>query len=104
MTMNEPTQPTLPTLPDWTQPQTVAANRLVILIVQGNAAGFRATGLAVVPSGYRVSFDKSHVERKALNARRLLGSVQLDPSAGDPTRRIQLARNETISSGSLSLK
>jgi hypothetical protein len=51
-------QPTLPTLPDWTQPQTVAASQLIATITQGNAAGFRAIAIAVLPVGYRVSFRR----------------------------------------------
>jgi hypothetical protein len=54
----KPTQPTLPTLPDFRQAQTVTARQLDTLIAQGTAAGFRATGLAVTPTGYRVTFER----------------------------------------------
>jgi hypothetical protein len=51
-------QPTLPALPDYSQPQTVAASQVVTAIAQANASGFRAIALAVLPSGYRVSFQR----------------------------------------------
>ena len=63
----KPTQPTLPTLPDWTQPQTLAASQLASVLAQATAAGFRATGFVVTPTGYRVTFERigrlSHAER-----------------------------------------
>ena len=52
-----PKQLTLPALPDYSQPLTVAASQLVTTIAQANAAGFRAIALAVLPAGYRVSFQ-----------------------------------------------
>jgi hypothetical protein len=46
-------------LPDFRQPQTVAASQFVTVIAQANAAGFRAIGVAVLPAGYRVTFERT---------------------------------------------
>jgi hypothetical protein len=88
------TQPTFAAMQDWTQPQTVAASRLVILIAQANAAGFRAIGLAVLPSGYRVSFQRmdqpgtSRTSAGPSPCGRMLGSATAPFSCTQPTKTI----------------
>jgi hypothetical protein len=63
------TQTTFAAMQDWNQPQTVAASQLVTVIAQVNTAGFRAVGLAVLPSAYRVTFQRMAVISEARGTR-----------------------------------
>ena len=105
-----PTQPTLPPLPDYSQPQTVAASRLVTVIAQANAAGFRAIGLTVLPAAYRVTFERNHFatktqpllvhENRTKRAKWVAGPCWDTQASGNRGGRYQLAREKTMTADS----
>lgn len=61
----KPNQQTLPGLPDYSEPQTVSAQRLASLITAANAAGFEAIRMECIrnPLGYRVTFQRMDTAR-----------------------------------------
>lgn len=58
--MNAPTNPTLPGL-EQSYTRQVRCSDLLLVITRANAAGWRAVGLTVLRSGYRVAFISNSV-------------------------------------------